>query len=1090
MGQDSKILSMYHRLTSLMGGKNMEGENELLSLEKMILEYETKETNGDMKPLRDQLRRYIGSCCGEDDCLSLSIAELIGLAADNIQSRRVVGIVILRCMSFNGLIPENNTNNQIDRKIVAIVENGVPDICKFYGIDEKKQNYEKMLILRTIHQSILEKLSVLKAIPPRLDGIISMQSELFRSVNSQIVKAYLNIYNYDTLRLNILSIINGILQLDKIQDDYYGITLTDQDAYIESQIEYCKENRTFFNENFYLPFLSNVKNLIGVIIEQSKTRFECNIKPQSDKIIEKNYPLYESGRVIKVPIVFVNEGPGIALNVEANVFVDNENVVVGSDNIVLGNIPKGQFTILLEFLIAEKTNNILFLLELTWNKVSATSKFAISVEAQIESQSQNIDWAALKKLEPYSTEVAEGDEFVGRKEKVVSLSNRLLKARMQSSYVTGQKRVGKTSLVLAVRNNIISTNRLKNIELYYLEWGDYAHADPSKTVEALGASLADFLIGFIPPEIKIPKLDFQGTLAPLNKLSGILQKVHKHKKFIFILDEFDEIHQEMYRYGPLAEIFFSNIRSLSAKNNIAFILVGGENMPFIISAQGDQLNKFMPEPLDYFNRTDEWEDYVQLIKRPVEGKIDWYDTAITELYNLTNGHPYYTKLLCSRIFSNSRQDRDIEITANEVNRALNHVVSQIDTNVFAHIWKDGILGDREEIPIFEAKRCRFLIAVARTLRRSETLIEDNIYKNEQTKRLQDHEIRPLINDFCRRGVLTEKEGKANFRLPIFRDWLVENGINKLISDKLSEELQDRIESEEDRAYVTSSEIAEITEKFPSYKGQKVSSEDVRAWLQQVEKYTDQRLLFKLISNLRFFDEYEIREKLRLAHSLILRNIEPFVRRRKSDRRTDILITYIDGPGKSGSYYALRYAEENLISSKCVVEPEKVSNAISIIETEGIKLGGLVIIDDIAASGKQLASNLEEFVSANIALMVKNLPIVVVVITATKDGEENIRKTISEMDNDKIDLRICEPIDNRLFAFKKGNKIWTDDNELERAKMLCRNIGNKIYKRAPLGYEKLGLLIVFPNTCPNNSLPILHSGSLKKGWRPLFPRAKN
>lgn len=1068
----------------------MYSKNELVCFEEKILKYELNESSKNIDYLRDELRKFIGYICDEDECLSFSTAELINLIAKNVQYRRIVSIVILRCLSIENLLPENNSNNQIDRSIVNLFEESIPDICDYFKISEKKQNYEKISIFRTVHHNILGKIAVLKSVPSRLDGVKSIQSELFRSINSTIVKSYLNPYDYDTIRLNIISIINGILQIDQIQDDYYGITLKDQNDFIETQILFCKENLTFFNEKYYLPFLGNIKNLIDIIIDNSKARFYCNIIPQSGNLIEKNYPLYESGRVIKVPAVFINEGPGTALNVEANIVVDNENVVIGSDNISIGNIPKGRFTILLEFLIVEKTRNISLLIDLNWNRASSTKRLSLSVDAQIDSQSQNVDWSLLKQLEPYSTEVAEGNEFIGRKEKVTSISNRFLKTRMQSTYITGQKRVGKTSLALAIRDNIKSLNGSNNFEFCYLEWGDYAHADPSKTVEALGNSLSEFLISFIPSEIRLPELDFEGTLAPLNKLSTILLNVRKEKKFIFILDEFDEIHQEMYRYGPLAETFFSNIRSLSAKKNIAFILVGGEKMPFIISAQGDQLNKFIHEPLDYFNRTDEWEDYVQLIKSPVDNKIVWYDTAITDLYNLTNGQPYYTKLLCSRIFSNARKDRDLEITANEVDKALKQEISFIDSNVFAHIWKDGILADREEIPIFEAIRCRFLISVARTLRRSEALIEELIYRNDYTKRLQEHEIRPLLNDFRRRGIFIGQEGTFDFRLPIFRDWLMEKGIKKLISDKLSEELQEKFQSEEDEAYVTSSEIAELTENFASYKGQKITSEDVRGWLQQVDKYTEQRLLFKILSNLRFFSEYEIREKLKIAHSLILPNIKPFVRKQKSDRRTDILITYVDGPGKSGSYYALRYAEENLIHSKCVIEPSNLTSEMKEIENNDRELGGLVIIDDIAASGKQLSGNLTEFLSANNSIIENKLPIIVVVITATKDGEDFVRKTISDINYNNIDFRICEPIDDRYFAFKMGNKIWKDDNELERAKMMCQKIGTQVYKKAPIGYERLGLLVVFPNTCPNNSLPILHSGTFKKGWRPLFPRAKN
>ena len=44
------------------------------------------------------------------------------------------------------------------------------------------------------------------------------------------------------------------------------------------------------------------------------------------------------------------------------------------------------------------------------------------------------------------------------------------------------------------------------------------------------------------------------------------------------------------------------------------MLVGG-NMPFIMGAQGDQLNKFIREPLDYFSRSAEWEDFCELARQ-------------------------------------------------------------------------------------------------------------------------------------------------------------------------------------------------------------------------------------------------------------------------------------------------------------------------------------------------------------------------------------------------------------------------------------------------------------------------------------------
>ena len=54
--------------------------------------------------------------------------------------------------------------------------------------------------------------------------------------------------------------------------------------------------------------------------------------------------------------------------------------------------------------------------------------------------------------------------------------------------------------------------------------------------------------------------------------------------------------------GNLAETFFANLRALSRCKNISIVLVGGENMPFIMERQGQKLNNFSRTNLSYFSR--------------------------------------------------------------------------------------------------------------------------------------------------------------------------------------------------------------------------------------------------------------------------------------------------------------------------------------------------------------------------------------------------------------------------------------------------------------------------------------------------------
>jgi hypothetical protein len=321
--------------------------------------------------------------------------------------------------------------------------------------------------------------------------------------------------------------------------------------------------------------------------------------------------------------------------------------------------------------------------------------------------------------------------------------------------------------------------------------------------------------------------------------------------------------------------------------------------------------------------------------------------------------------------------------------------------------------------------------------------------------------------------------------------MVEKGISKLIADTLGDEMADALQQAEDAAYVTSSEISDLIQNWPLYRGRRITAEDIRRWLGQRSQFREQRLLFKLLQNLRFLSEEEVREKLRTAHSIVKRHTTAFTPETRSHRRFDVMVTYVDGPGKSGSRYADRYAEENLISTSCVVDPKSFSErVVEHEEKRSVTINGVIIIDDIAATGKSLAGNVDQFVRENAQFLKdRSITVVVVALLATREGDERVRTAMQRIKDIDLDFRSCEIIQDRHFALREGNGIWSSQEEIDRAKALILELGRRVYKNDPLGFGDLGLLAVFYDTCPNNSLPILHGDSGKE-WVPLFERPKN
>jgi hypothetical protein len=1070
---------------------------ELLTQFELSISEETVSlTSGRLLVAKGKLKSLIDCICNESEINWSIYSKLLESLNDMPRDKaRCIALLIIRALDINGLIPTREEDAQIELKIVSMTSELLPDIAKRFELCSKKQTYQNFNSIKAIHKQILEALLPWSISPKTIEGIIANKNTIYRASNSSYVKSYLNHYDLSSVLTSLNEIYSLFESIADENNESFFTPIEKLQEVIENQDEYIASNSNFFSNLFYKPLLDSMNLALTAIKDESSERFKCDIKPKNSStyLAEKKYPLHEVGREIIIRIPMINIGPGIAKDVSVE-YYDNEGVgIVLSCFNNIGNIRRGPFELSVTALVVEQTSEFKFEFLVSWRKQGGTEREENIFSCRIEGQRPDINWEELRYEEPYSTEIAEGSEFVGRANKLNDLVKRALKVKMQSSYISGQKRIGKTSLAIAVTDLINREYPDKKIVTHYIEWGEVARTDPSDSVKFLGQNIAKFLLAYLPSEFKLSDFDFNGSISPLNELSNLLLKVEPERKFLVILDEFDEIHPEMYRYGKLAEAFFANLRTLSSKKNIAFMLVGGENMPFVISAQGDQLNRFVFESLDYFSKETEENDYSLLVTQPTEKNLNWSLDAIRELFYFTNGHPFYTKLICSEIFSSAVQDRDSEICNREINSAVSKLVERLDTNSFAHHWKDGIKKTEGEAELVTLNRCRCLVAMGRCIRDRTILTYENICNSNVSSNLTSSDIKAILSDFVRRQIIRESSVNFEFSVPFFEKWLANKGVGILIADTIGDDLAEAKINEEERLRVRPAEIESLVENWQPYRGRDITSEKVRFWLEQADSIVEQRLLFNLLLNLRFVTEIEIRNKLKTAHELIKTSFPLMVQTKKRQYRKDIVVSYIDGEAKSGQYFASRYAEENLIPSGNVISSGRFSQDIDKFESsQNTTINGIVLVDDIVATGKSISENLEKFLTKN-QQFIKNrsLTVAIIVLISTSEGEKKISKLISKLDDINVDFRSCETLAPKHYAFSDTTRIWESQMEFDQAKALCNRLGSYIQKRQPLGYGDQGLLITFPDRCPNNTVPLLHGsshGDVK--WKPLFPRPKN
>lgn len=1070
--------------------KNSEIQSaDLEALEHAIREHRPEQ---DFSEARKPLRRYVFSQLSkeQDGSISDAIAELAktGAAAPD------AAAVLLRCLSVDGVLPSGADANQVDRHLSATIEKGLPKLCSYLEVSDRSQTYQKIETFRSAHGVILGLLAPLKMRFDTIEGLLSMKTSILGALNHGAVKEYGKPFD-----------INGVKGLIERLFHDFGL-VAKANTNLLQDVEQCSMTireglsgdgiqKSFIYYEFALPMLHHAEAALSHFIESTRGRFLTKIKAKTNDNapLPKHYPLYEEGRQIQVRVPMHNTGPGLAVGVSARFEIASDALALENETTLLGDVLPGDFSLILDLLVISPVKEFTLDLYVDWGIVGTNERQQEMASFKVVSQTEGVDWQTLEYWHPYSTEPAEGVRFVGRSESVKSLAGKLLRSPMEPFYITGQKRVGKTSLALA--SIAFAKDRSVNETLHstYVLWGHIANLDPVLSMGELGRVIYEFIAEELPSHANAPAYNFNGSLSPIVKLADLAKKIAPDKKFVIVVDEFDEIHQELFLQGNLAETFFANLRAISTARNICLIFVGGENMPFVMERQGDKLNKFTRHNVDYFSRATEWADFLELVRQPTTGTITWRDEAISEIFNETNGNPFFANLVCSRILRDAIQRRDSDIGAEEVVTALEAEVQALDANSFAHLWHDGIFKAASEREIDIVRRRRVLVALARVSRKHLPLRIQTVLEAKGTAVLSEAEIIPVLTDFVRRGVLSESDGEYRFKLPVFERWLREEGLNSVQPDPVSEELALAVQAEEDAAFVTSEEVVSLANSWPTYQGRHVSSDDVKTWYQQVDDFRQQRLLFKILKGLKFVNESEIREKLEGIFAQVRKQLREFVRYSLADRRDDILITYLDGHGKSGEYFAGLFAEQNKLSVSNIASQDELPEKIKILKQLGKPISAVVVVDDVAASGKTLADSAELFLQEHGHILADhNCKFFLCSMYATREASDLILERLRKFADVDSDFRFGELIAESLYAFSPRNTIWQSAEELERAKALVTDLGSRIYKRQPLGYGGLGLLLAFPTTVPNNSLPIIHSPSKsrQKPWKPLLPRPTN
>jgi hypothetical protein len=1001
--------------------------------------------------------------------------------------RRLVGASLVKVLSLPGITALDDQRLSVDFKTKAVefILSALPDLCKHIKINDSIDVHKLLYAFSMVSDSLDAALRPLDeaAVTPDIHQFCASQSALLKALNGKIVLPVVWPFlpsGFAQTRVEAL-----FTMMRRIRDASGSQLVKILPGALDAIMAGMKELGafgTFMARRYLHPLYRHAHDIARDYYLTSDAT-----KPGDLEIVaaDRKYPLQLTGAETKLKFLIRNVGPGSASEVEVNWTFDPA-VAPEEARHSFSEIDVGSLIAEIPVKIRNSAQTLGYIANASWTNYDGRAG-AKEFLGELYSQRPDIPWENLAYRDPYSVEPVKGPRpFIGRNSDLQNLYRSVVSGDMGSAYIYGQRRVGKTSLALQLSRKARESDA--NVEVLYLEGGDYREPTAEGTVSRLGKTLCRRLMKLNRNFERMVLPEFVDSLSPFVEFLDDVLDADPSKRYMFILDEFDELPIELFKRGPLGDAFFLTLRSISGRARIGIVLVGGENIGAIVSAQGDQLNRWIPHRLDYFDRQTHWSDYQDLIRLPVAEYIEYEHAAIERLFAWTDGNPFFTNLICQEIYQHCVSNKDGFVDLHEVDAAASIKISVSESNIFQHFWEDGILEKGQYVEDVSIRRRRILLAMATILQRGERPTFERLCKERLVDPLGQHGVDKELKHLVERKVLTCVDDNHYFcRVLLFENWLREYGFQKVLLTYTDPAEQRSIEQHEKESYVTSEELIRLAESWGIYRGRRITTEEIRAWLNQFDSNRDKRLMYQLLRGIRFYSQAAARAKMHEAMGIIRRRTVERIEDRKKFRR-DILVTSLSNLDKSGTAYARIFASENRIFGENVMDYFNLKQRLA---SNAQSVQAVVVADDVIGSGGTARNELDK-----VAELLARLPAIssvkwfFVTICGFSEGIVSVQDKIDEL-NLPVEMHACDVLNDEDRAFSSKSSLFLNNADRGRARDIAFKIGSAIEPGNELGYQGCEALVVFEDNCPNNTVPILNKrGTLNDGttWHPLFPRA--
>jgi predicted nucleic acid-binding Zn-ribbon protein len=846
-------------------------------------------------------------------------------------------------------------------------------------------------------------------------------------------------------------------------------------------LEYEMRSPEWISSRFLFPLVLQVAQA-GL---SADTQVRKTLRAQLNVVLEKaQQPIGTVPREILLGIRLVNSGNCAAENVNAMFFpmrASDRNVVLKNAEVRLPKVlvePSGYYHQIGLSVLAPSTAIELEYL-LSWSDPSAPERETTGVLKVIAQKDISWDRAAIN---PYNLRSIERpDRLFGRQEVVERLRVGALAA--QSFYLTGQKRVGKSSVSRVLCRGFAGSDQVVPV---YITLGELNARSPASIMYSLSRAIVDQFsqegrdVGQVLPT----EPQFSAEMgAAAGSFIRALQQKFPERTFLCVIDDFDELDEVLYK-GSESNALFLYFRTLIDRGMFSLVFVGSERLPEILRYQGEKLNQVQRVNLDYLT---DMLSVSRLIASPASDVLEFSQEAVDSVWQLSAGNPYYATTLCKRVYDRMVRNRDHYVSPRDVDNSVEALIQEEGVSTFQHFWTDGLFSDGPEAERLAQFNALTLISCAQIESDCPTgPTQEQLLDHALLKKYEATELRYVIGRLVERKVFHAEADNLRLRVPLLSKWLRGPGAAAVRASFGERDFE--MVMAPTRPAISDQMIVDIARDLV-YQDAQVNETRIKAWLGQFGTIRNQLLVLPLLTRLKsegYYSSAKIHSSFKTLHSVVVADQASSGRAQvvKRGKTANYFVTYMDSDGKSGGYLAYRYRTANDIPAALVGSPQQ---AIEFLRRSTTNTA-IIFVDDFIGTGGTFLEGFSKFADqlreSGVASAENSFYLVTLIglqagIEAVKIGTESPVRVVVGSD-----------LGARERAFSPASEIFSTDSDRVEAERLCRTIGEALEPKQPLGYGDSQALITFPHRCPNNTLPIFYkTGRQYQGreWQPLFPR---